>query len=169
MPTQTARDERLGVPFACSQIAEVLGLEAAGLASFVETLERQRGAVGTNDHAALDATLVDIDRLLLRLTRLREQRQRMIDEWSGESGLAVSAFIERFGADVPASLPAGHRRLQQAALDAARAARLNSVVLRRVLESERAFIHSLFHDGPGGGYAALAGSRAAGLLLDREA
>jgi hypothetical protein len=169
MPTQTRGDERPGVPSAGSQIADVIGLEAAGLASFVETLERQRGAVGENDHGALDATLVDIDRLLLRLTRLREQRQRMIDEWSGERGLSVAAFVERFGTDVPGALPGAHRKLQQAALDAARAARLNSVVLRRVLESERAFIHSLFHDGPGGGYAALAGSRAAGLLVDREA
>jgi hypothetical protein len=42
------------------------------------------------------------------------------------------------------------------------------VVLRRVLDSERAFLQSLFSDGPVVGYPGAAVAPPAGFLLDRQ-
>ena len=109
--------------------------------------------------------------MLLRLAKLREQRQHMCDGLSGEPGQSLSTFLEqleRVGSALPVPLRHAQRNLRVAAEAAARASRVNSVVLRRVLDSERAFLQSLFSDGPVVGYPGAPVNAAAGLLLDRQ-
>ena len=134
-------------------------------------LERQRAAVSEGDRPALEATVEDLDRLMLRLAKLREQRQRMIDGLSRDPGQPLGAFleqIERSGGGLPIPLRHAQNQLRHAAEAAARASRVNSVVLRRVLDSERAFLQSLFSDGPVAGYPGTEPGPAAGLMLDRQ-
>ncbi len=170
MATETTHDERTARSPAFGGLAEVLSQEARGLEEFGEVLERQRAAVSTGDRDALDATVEDLDRLLLRLAKLREQRQSMLDGLSGDPGVTLRAFADRFGEALPVPVRQAQRRLRHAAENAGRASRVNSVVLRRVLESERAFLQSLFSDGPVIGYpGTVPGSGpGAGLLLDRQ-
>jgi hypothetical protein len=170
MATEVSFDARTARSPAFGGLAEVLCQEARGLEEFGEVLERQRAAVSSGDRACLDATVEDLDRLLLRLAKLREQRQAMLDGLSGDPGVSLSAFADRFGEALPVPVRHAQRRLRYAAESAARASRVNSVVLRRVLESERAFLQSLFSDGPVIGYpsASPGAGPGAGLLLDRQ-
>lgn len=149
-------------------LAEVLRQEARGLEEFAAVLERQRAAVAAGDRVTLDGSVEDVDRLLLRLSKLREQRQNMVDHLTGERGWSLTQLLERPGFGAGSELVLAHRELRRAAENAARASRVNSVVLRRVLESERAFLQSLFSDGPVVGYPGASGGRSAGLLLDRQ-
>jgi hypothetical protein len=168
MATEIVLDPRVARSPAYGGLTEVIAQETRGLEEFAEVLERQRVAVSNGDRAALDASVEDLDRLLLRLAKLREQRQMMVDSLSGDRGLALGDFLSRFGEGLPLPIRYAHRALRHAAELAARASRINSVVLRRVLDSERAFLQSLFSDGPTVGYPGATPAPPAGFLLDRQ-
>ena len=161
-------DPRLARSPAYGGLTEVLAQETRGLEEFSGVLERQRAAVSEGDREALDASVEDLDRLLLRLAKLREQRQSMVDSLSGDRGLALGDFLGRFGEGLPLTLRYAHRALRHAAELASRASRINGVVLRRVLDSERAFLQSLFSEAPAVGYPGQTPTPPAGFLLDRQ-
>jgi hypothetical protein len=171
MATEITQDTPAGRTPVLGGLAEVLTQETRGLEEFTAVLERQRVAVSEGDRLALEATVEDLDRLMLRLAKLREQRQRMVDGLSREPGQTLGTFldqVEQTGGGLPIPLRHARQQLRQAAEAAARASRVNSVVLRRVLESERSFLQSLFSDGPVVGYPGEQSGPGAGLLLDRQ-
>ncbi len=168
MATEITTDVRPLRPSAYGGLAEVVSQETRALEEFADVLERQRAAVSSGDRRALDDSVEDLDRLLLRLAKLREQRQSMVDSLSGERGWSLSQFVDRLGETVPMPLRHAQRQLRHAAENAARASRVNSVVLRRVLDSERAFLQSLFTDGPVVGYPGASPGPGSGWLLDRQ-
>ncbi|MEQ1833513.1 MAG: flagellar protein FlgN [Candidatus Eisenbacteria bacterium] len=168
MATEITTDVRPLRSPAYGGLAEVVTQETRALEEFADVLERQRGAVSNGDRRALDDSVEDLDRLLLRLAKLREQRQSMVDSLSGERGWSLTQFVDQLGATVPMPLRHAQRQLRHAAENAARASRVNSVVLRRVLDSERAFLQSLFTDGPVVGYPGASPGPSSGWLLDRQ-
>jgi hypothetical protein len=171
MTTEITQDTTVGRSPALGGLAEVLAQETRGLEDFSEVLERQRVAVAEGDRLSLEATVEDLDRLMLRLAKLREQRQHMVEGLSGQPGQTLGAFLEdleRTGNGLPLPLSHAQRQLRHAAEVAARASRVNSVVLRRVLDSERGFLQSLFSEGPVVGYPGAEPGPAAGLLFDRQ-
>jgi hypothetical protein len=161
-------DPRPAGTSAFAGLVEVMEQEAHGLIEFSSVLASQRGAVSQGDRPALDATTEDIDRLMLRLTKLREQRQSMVDRLAGGTGASLAELFSGFGVIVPEALRQAHLRLRHAAEEAARASRVNSVVIRRVLESERTFLQSMFSDGPTVGYPGEMRSAPSGIVLDRQ-
>lgn len=168
MATQMTQEVGLARSPVYGGLAEVVTQETRALEEFAGVLERQRDAVSTGDRNALDDSVEDLDRLLLRLAKLREQRQSMVDSLSAERGRSLTQFLEPLGDNVPLPLRHAHRQLRHAAETAARASRINSVVLRRVLDSERAFLQSLFTDGPVVGYPGASPGPGSGWLLDRQ-
>ncbi|MFM8558212.1 MAG: flagellar export chaperone FlgN, partial [bacterium] len=99
-------------------LVEVMDQEAHGLLEFSGVLAAQRGAVSQGDRPALDATTEDIDRLMLRLTKLREQRQSMVDRLAGGTGASLAELFSGFGVIVPDALRQAHIRLSHAAEEA---------------------------------------------------
>ena len=177
MAAEATQDALAGRSPAWTGLCEVLAHETRGLEEFTGVLERQRQAIGTGDRATLEATVEDLDRLLLRLAKLCEQRQHMVDGLAHVPGETLAELLERLAhADGGRSPAAGaeapfqraHRALRHAVENAARASRVNGVVLRRVLDSERAFLQSLFSEGPVVGYPGAPTAPAAGLLCDRQ-
>ena len=168
MATEITQDVRPAGSAAYGGLAEVVSQESRALEEFAGVLERQRAAVSAGDRPALDHSVEDLDRLLLRLAKQREQRQSMIDSLSGERGWSLTQFVDRLGESVPLALSQAQRQLRHAAESAARASRVNNVVLRRVLDSERTFLQSLFTDGPVVGYPGASTVPSSGWLLDRE-
>lgn len=149
-------------------LVEVLDQETRGLEEFIAVLERQRTAVSHSDRATLDESVGDLDRLLLRLGKLREQRQAMVEQLGGMAGENLGTWLAGLGARAPRELHEAHRALRQVAEAASQASRINHVVIRRVLESERTFLQSLFRDGPAVGYPGSSVTPPAGVLLDRQ-
>jgi hypothetical protein len=168
MATPIITEPRVTGSSAFNGLAEILAQETRGLEEFAEVLERQRGAVRTSDREMLDATTEDQDRLLLRLGKLGQQRQSMVEQLTGRPGERLSAMLQDLGAAAPLALTHAHDALQLAAERAARASRINSVVIRRVLDSERTFLQSLFREGPAVGYPGSTTAPPSGVLLDRQ-
>jgi len=168
MATEITQDPRAVRSPAFGGLAEVVMQETRALEEFADVLERQRVAVSAGDRTALDDSVEDLDRLLLRLAKLREQCQSMVDSLSGDRGWSLTQFLDGLKDQVPLPLRHAQRQLRHAAENAARASRVNSVVLRRVLDSERTFLQSLFTDGPVVGYPGASPGPGSGWLLDRQ-
>ncbi len=168
MATPILTEPRVTGSSAFTGLAEILAQETRGLEEFSDVLDRQRGAVRQSDREMLDATTEDLDRLLLRLGQLSAQRQAMVDQLTGRPGERMSTMLRELGASAPAVLTRAHDALRHAAERAARTSRVNSVVLRRVLDSERAFLQSLFREGPAIGYPGSTSAPPSGVLLDRQ-
>ena len=125
-------------------LGTILRREAELAVQLREELLRQRAAVADGDTAAVNRGSEATSRLLLAMDEAKQRRGEIVAALTGDSEVPLDHLEKHIGQPLPTAVESARLTLRQAALDVAREAAINRVVLRRAVEAGEAFLQDLF-------------------------